>query len=166
LFVIADGLIVGSGNDKPTPDIVLDVLGHPPTHQADSFMFPSLGDGQRQLNYGKVYSGHYAIHGKSIPYIVVVKVGTPKETSKPGNRGKRDTQLLLMKYLNHVHFDADMSPLELEITRQMKHILNLDPKWFEFVLWVDADTEVYPDAMNRLIACMSRDAQVRGSDHP
>ncbi|KAJ3417264.1 hypothetical protein HDV05_005720 [Chytridiales sp. JEL 0842] len=142
IFVISDGLIVGSGNDKPTPDIVLDVLGHPTNQRVDSHMFLSLGEGQRQLNMAKVYSGHYSIHGKSVPYIVVVKVGTPKETSKPGNRGKRDTQLLIMRYLNKVHFDKEMNPLELEITRQMKHMLNLDPKLFEFVLWVDADTEV------------------------
>jgi len=42
--------------------------------------------------------------------MVVVKVRKPTEHSKPGNRGKRDSQVLLMHYLNRVHFDAPMPP--------------------------------------------------------
>lgn len=52
---------------------------------------------------------------KSVRYIVVVKVGKPTERTKPGNRGKRDSQILLMQYLNRVHFDTAMCPLELEM---------------------------------------------------
>ena len=73
-------------------------------------------------------------------YVVIVKVGKPTETSKPGNRGKRDSQVLLLQYLNRVHFDAPMSPLELEIYHQMRNVIGIDPTFYEYIFQVDADT--------------------------
>lgn len=72
--------------------------------------------------------------------MVVVKVGKPSERSKPGNRGKRDSQILLMNYLNRVHFDSPMTPLELEIYHQMRNVIGIDPAFYEYILMVDADT--------------------------
>lgn len=72
--------------------------------------------------------------------MVVVKVGKPSERSKPGNRGKRDSQVLLLHYLNRVHFDAPMSPLELEIYHQMRNVIGIDPAFYEYIFMVDADT--------------------------
>jgi chitin synthase len=73
--------------------------------------------------------------------MVVVKVGKPTERSKPGNRGKRDGQILFMHYLNRVHFDAPMSPLELEI-HQMRNVIGIDPAFYEYIFTVDADTVI------------------------
>lgn len=73
-------------------------------------------------------------------YVVVVKVGKPSERSKPGNRGKRDSQVLLLRYLNRVHFDAPMAPLELEIYHQMRNVIGIDPAFYEYLFQVDADT--------------------------
>jgi chitin synthase len=73
-------------------------------------------------------------------YLVVVKVGKPTERSKPGNRGKRDSQILLMQYLNRVHFNAPMTPLELEIYHQMRNVIGIDPTFYEYIFTVDADT--------------------------
>lgn len=73
-------------------------------------------------------------------YMVVVKVGKPTERSKPGNRGKRDSQILLMHYLNRVHFDTPMSPLELEIYHQMRNVIGIDPAFYEYIFTIDADT--------------------------
>lgn len=72
--------------------------------------------------------------------MVVVKVGKPTERSKPGNRGKRDSQILLMHYLNRVHFDSPMSPLELEIYHQMRNVIGIDPAFYEYIFTIDADT--------------------------
>jgi len=74
--------------------------------------------------------------------MVVVKVGKPTERSKPGNRGKRDSQILLMHYLNRVHFDNPMSPLELEIYHQMRNVIGIDPAFYEYIFTVDADTVI------------------------
>jgi len=72
--------------------------------------------------------------------MVVSKVGKPTERSKPGNRGKRDSQILLLHYLNRVHFDMPMSPLELEIYHQMRNVIGIDPAFYEYIFTVDADT--------------------------
>ncbi len=72
--------------------------------------------------------------------MVIVKVGKPTERSKPGNRGKRDSQILVMHYLNRVHFDSPMSPLELEIYHQIRNVIGIDPAFYEYIFTVDADT--------------------------
>lgn len=102
IFVICDGNIMGSGNDRTTPRIVLDILGVDPMLDPEPLSFRSLGEGNKQHNMGKVYSGLYDCAGHVVPYIVVVKVGKPSERTRPGNRGKRDSQMLLMWFLNKV----------------------------------------------------------------
>ncbi|KAG2133215.1 chitin synthase-domain-containing protein, partial [Suillus bovinus] len=91
-------------------------------------------------------------------YIVVVKVGKPSERSRAGNPGKRDSQILLMRYLNRVHFNAPMSPLELKIYHQMQN----DPTFYECIFTVDADTSVTAKSLNRLVAASVSDSNIIG----
>ena len=86
IFLICDGMIIGSGNDRPTPRIVLDILGVDPNFDPEPLAYQALGDGNMQLNYAKIYSGLYEIDGHTVPFIVIVKVGKPSERLKPGNR--------------------------------------------------------------------------------
>ncbi|KAK7037679.1 hypothetical protein VNI00_010904 [Paramarasmius palmivorus] len=162
IFIICDGNITGSGNEKATPRIVTDILGVDPKLDPEPLLFKSIGEGSKALNYGKVYSGLYEFEGHVVPYMVVVKVGKPTERSKPGNRGKRDSQILLMHYLNRVHFDAPMSPLELELYHQMRNVIGIDPAFYEYIFTVDADTSVTPDSLNRLVACCADDSAIIG----
>ncbi|KAK9454908.1 chitin synthase-domain-containing protein [Dipodascopsis uninucleata] len=162
LFIICDGIVTGSGNDMPTPHIVLDILGCDPRIDPPSLAFKSVGEGSAQLNFGKVYSGLYEFEGNVVPYIVVVKCGKPTEKSKPGNRGKRDSQILLLDFLNKVHFQTPMSPLQLEIFHQINNVIGVDPELYEYVLMVDADTSVSDDSLNRLVACCVRDSRIAG----
>ncbi|KAJ1670020.1 hypothetical protein GGF38_001818, partial [Coemansia sp. RSA 25] len=162
LFIICDGNIVGSGNDRPTPRIVLDILGVDPKLDPPARSFRSIGEGGQQHNMAKVYSGLYEYEGHVVPYLVVAKIGKPTEKSRPGNRGKRDSQMLLLHFLNRVHFESPMSPLDLEIYHQLKNVIGVHPSLYEYVLMVDADTEVLPDSLTRLVACMVHDAKVIG----
>jgi chitin synthase len=164
ICVICDGMIVGGGNDRPTPKIVLDILGVDPKIDPPALPFKSLGLGGEQLNYGKVYSGLYEFEGNVVPYIVVVKVGKESEQtkSKPGNRGKRDSQILLMSFLNRVHHRSAMNPLELEMFHQINNIIGVDPELYEYLFMVDADTKVKEDSLNRLVAACANDAKVAG----
>nr|BAF37218.1 chitin synthase [Lentinula edodes]BAF41220.1 chitin synthase [Lentinula edodes] len=162
IFLICDGNITGSGNDRTTPRIVQDILGVDPKLDPEPLMFKSVGEGSRALNYGKVYSGLYEFEGHVVPYMVVVKVGKPTERSKPGNRGKRDSQILLMHYLNRVHFDAPMSPLELELYHQMRNVIGIDPAFYEYIFTIDADTTVTPESLNRLVASAAIDSNIIG----
>ncbi|PHH85241.1 hypothetical protein CDD83_711 [Cordyceps sp. RAO-2017] len=164
ICVICDGVIVGQGNDRPTPKIVLDILGVDPKVDPPALPFKSVGPGSEQLNYGKVYSGLYEYEGNVVPYLVVVKVGKESEQTrpKPGNRGKRDSQILLMSFLNRVHHRAPMSPLELEMFHQVNNIIGVDPELYEYLLMVDADTSVSEDSLNRLVSACAHNAKIAG----
>ncbi|KAF2799840.1 glycosyltransferase family 2 protein [Melanomma pulvis-pyrius CBS 109.77] len=164
ICVVCDGMIVGGGNDRPTPKIVLDILGVDPKVDPPALPFKSVGQGSEQLNYGKIYSGLYEFEGNVVPYIVVVKMGKESEQSKskPGNRGKRDSQILLMSFLNRVHHRSAMNPLELEMFHQINNIIGVDPELYEYILMVDADTSVRPDSLNRLVASCANDSKIAG----
>ncbi|KAK4691762.1 chitin synthase, partial [Lecanoromycetidae sp. Uapishka_2] len=164
ICVMCDGMIVGGGNDRPTPKIVLDILGVDPKIDPPALPFKSIGSGNEQLNYGKVYSGLYEYEGNVVPYIVVVKVGKESEQTKakPGNRGKRDSQILLLSFLNRVHHRSPMSPLELEMFHQINNIIGVDPELYEYLFMVDADTSVREDSLNRLVASCANDSKIAG----
>ena len=162
MFIICDGMIMGSGNDIPTPRIVLNILGVDPDQEPEALSFLSLGEGRRQHNMGKVYSGLCEHAGHVVPYMVIVKCGTPDERNRPGNRGKRDSQILLMRFFNKVHFDLPMTPLELEMYHQIKNIIGVDPNLYEFILMIDADTFVFPDSLLRLVSSMIHDSKTMG----
>ncbi|KAJ2701319.1 hypothetical protein H4218_001479 [Coemansia sp. IMI 209128] len=162
LFVICDGMIVGSGNDRPTPRIALDILGADPDIDPEPLSFLSLGEGSKQHNMGKVYSGLFEAAGHVVPYVVVVKCGTLRERTRQGNRGKRDSQIILMQFFNKVHFNLPMTPLELEVYHQIKNVIGVNPAFYEFIMMVDADTYVFPDSLNRMVSCMLHDSKLMG----
>ncbi|KAI1775315.1 glycosyltransferase family 2 protein [Hypoxylon cercidicola] len=160
LVVICDGMIVGQGNDRPTPRIVLDILGVSETVDPEPLSFESLGEGLKQHNMGKVYSGLYEVQGHIVPFLVVVKVGKPSEVSRPGNRGKRDSQMVMMRFLNRVHYNLAMSPLELEMYHQIRNIIGVNPTFYEFMFQIDADTMVAPDSATRMVASFLDDTRL------
>ncbi|EMR62469.1 putative chitin synthase 8 protein [Eutypa lata UCREL1] len=160
LVIICDGMIIGQGNDRPTPRIVLDILGVSETVDPEPLSFESLGEGLKQHNMGKVYSGLYEVQGHIVPFLVVVKVGKPSEVSRPGNRGKRDSQMVIMRFLNRVHYNLSMSPLELEMYHQIRNIIGVNPTFYEFMLQIDADTVVAPDSATRMVASFLHDTRL------
>ncbi|KAK3068577.1 hypothetical protein LTR53_013740 [Teratosphaeriaceae sp. CCFEE 6253] len=160
LFIICDGMIIGQGNDRPTPRIVLDILGVPETVDPEPLSFESLGEGQKQHNMGKVYSGLYEVQGHIVPFIVVTKIGKPNEVSRPGNRGKRDSQMILMRFLNRVHYNLPMTPLELELHHQIRNVIGVNPTFYEFLLQIDADTVVAPDSATRFVSAFLHDTKL------
>lgn len=162
LLIICDGMIVGSGNDRPTPRIVLDVLGANPNVDPEPLSYLSLGEGSKQHNMAKVYSGLYEHLGHVVPYLVVAKCGKPSERARPGNRGKRDSQLILMRFFNKVHFGLPMTPMELEMYHQIKNVIGVNPSFYEYLLQVDADTEVDTMCLAHFISFFMKDKKVIG----
>ena len=57
LVIIYDAMIISSGNDNPTPWIVLNILRADPNQNPEPLSFQLLGEGAKQHNMGKVYSG-------------------------------------------------------------------------------------------------------------
>ncbi|KAB5572417.1 glycosyltransferase family 2 protein [Coniochaeta sp. 2T2.1] len=160
LVIVCDGMIIGQGNDRPTPRIVLDILGVSETVDPEPLSFESLGEGLKQHNMGKVYSGLYEVQGHIVPFLVIVKVGKPSEVSRPGNRGKRDSQMIIMRFLNRVHYNLAMSPLELEMYHQIRNIIGVNPTFYEFMLQIDADTVVAPDSATRMVSAFLDDTRL------
>ncbi|KAI9176216.1 hypothetical protein H9P43_006581 [Blastocladiella emersonii ATCC 22665] len=163
MLLICDGMIVGRGNDRPTPRIVLDLLGVDPSVDPEPLSYQAVGEGSKQHNMGKVYSGLYEYEGHLVPYVVLVKCGRPSETQRPGNRGKRDSQIMLMRFLNHLHYEKPMSPLELELRHHIQNVIGVDPKWYEYCLMIDADTTVAEEALTQLVAFCMTDTEIIGA---
>jgi chitin synthase len=67
-----------------------------------------------------------------------------------------------MRFLNRVHFNSEFAPLEIEMYHHMKDIIGVSPSFYEFAFFVDADTEVEPSALNRMISVMVHDSKVMG----
>ncbi|KAL9538522.1 hypothetical protein MBANPS3_010869 [Mucor bainieri] len=167
LFIVADGIITGSGNSRPTSEICRDLLTLAdcgPDEEEPALEYEAIADGARRVNRARVHTGHY----KSIPAILVVKCGTEAEahpsTAKPGNRGKRDSQMILMTFFQKVIFYDVFSPLDYEIFWKMKTLMQggLSPDKFELVLMVDADTRVDPASITHMVAAMNNDITLMG----
>jgi chitin synthase len=69
----------------------------------------------------------------------VVKCGTEKEAAtekKPGNRGKRDSQLILMNFFSRVTYNDRMNPLDFDLFRKIHILTGVTPDFFEVCLMV------------------------------
>ncbi len=174
LVIICDGIIKGSGNDQTTPDICLDMMEDfsIPKDEVLPHSYIAVAKGTKRHNMAKVYSGFYKYDNNTVPLnkqqrvpvVCIVKCGTPEEdgTSKPGNRGKRDTQIILMSFLQHLMFDERMTRLEFEILSNIWSITGLFADLYEIILMVDADTKVYPDSLTHMVAEMVKDPMIMG----
>lgn len=174
ILVIADGMITGHGNAKSTPDTCVDMMRDfiVPPEEVQPQSYIAIADGTKRHNMAKIYAGFYRYDDRSVdpsqqqrvPMITIAKCGPPEEASerKPGNRGKRDSQVILMSFLQKVMFDERMTELEYEFFNQIWRVTGVTPDKYEICLMVDADTKVYPDALSRLVSCMVNDDEVAG----
>ena len=148
LFVIADGNIKGQGESKSTPDYVVSMMKDlaVPANQVQAFSYVAIATGYKRHNMAKVYAGFYDYDDATVPVdkqqrvpmICIVKCGTPREStdSKPGNRGKRDSQIIIMSFLQKVLFDERMTELEFEIFNGIWKITGLSPDIYDMMLMV------------------------------
>ncbi|KAI9008968.1 chitin synthase-domain-containing protein [Phycomyces nitens] len=180
LLVICDGIITGSGNELSTPDTVLSMMKDDivPRDQVRPASYVAIADGMKRHNMAKVYAGYYSYNDdpskgagvkppeeqQRVPMVVIVKCGTEAESTdkKPGNRGKRDSQVILMNAMQKIYYGERMCDLEFQFCKAIMKLTGRHPSCFETCLMVDADTKVYPDSLARMIACMSRDPYIMG----
>jgi chitin synthase len=86
-----------------------------------------------------------AIAGRRTPTIIVVKCGTEAEATsdkKPGNRGKRDSQLILMNFFSRVTYNDRMTPLDFDLFRKIHVLMGVTPDFFEVCLMVRGPLEI------------------------
>ncbi|KAJ2136655.1 Chitin synthase, class 3, partial [Coemansia sp. RSA 678] len=174
LFIICDGLIKGAGEDMYTPDVCLSMMTDfvIPPDRVQPYSYVAISQGAKRHNMAKLYAGYYSPNENSpkharenkVPMVLVVKCGTPEEAgdAKPGNRGKRDSQIILMSFLQRVMFDERMTELEYELFNAMWNVTGVTPDNFEIVLMVDADTKVYVDSVTLMVKSMVDDPSIMG----
>ncbi|CAK5272649.1 unnamed protein product [Mycena citricolor] len=174
IVIIADGMVKGAGNEMTTPDICLQMMRDfvVPPDQVEAHSYVAIADGHKRHNMAKVFAGWYAYDDQTIerskqqrcPILLVAKVGNPLEArdAKPGNRGKRDSQIVLMSFLQKVMFDERMTTLEYELFNALWSVTGVSPDRYELALCVDADTKVFPDSVTRMVSCMVSDHEIMG----
>jgi chitin synthase len=175
ILVICDGIIKGKGETLSTPDIVLSMMKDHSIlpDEVPAFSYVAVASGSKRHNMAKIYSGFYDYGAHSsiplerqqrVPMMCVVKCGTPDELvkSRPGNRGKRDSQIILMSFLQKVMFDERMTELEFEMFNGLWKVTGISPDFYEVVLMVDADTKVFPDSLTHMVSAMVKDPEIMG----
>ena len=174
ILVIADGMVKGAGNEMTTPEICLSMMKEfvIAPNEVEAHSYVAIADGHKRHNMAKVYAGFYDYDDATterskqqrVPIVLVAKCGNPHETddAKPGNRGKRDSQIVLMAFLQKVMFDERMTTFEYEFFNSIWRATGVSPDRYELVLCVDADTKVFPDSLTRMVSCMVHDEEIMG----
>jgi hypothetical protein len=174
ILVIADGMVKGSGNSLTTPEIVLGMMKEfvVPPSEVEPLSYVAIADGHKRHNMAKVYAGFYEYDNNTVelskqqrvPMLLVAKVGNAQEQNeaKPGNRGKRDSQIVLMNFLQKTMFDERMTTFEYEFFNSLWRCTGVSPDRYEVVLMVDADTKIFPDSVSRMVSCMVHDPEIMG----
>lgn len=174
IIIVCDGLIKGSGNDLTTPEIALGMITDfcVPPEEVQAHSYVAVAQGSKRHNMAKVYAGFYKYDDNTVPVekqqrvpvLCIVKCGTPEEagSAKPGNRGKRDSQIILMSFFQKVTFDERMTELEYAMLESVWRVTGLMAEFYEIVLMVDADTKIYPDCMTHMCAEMIKDPAIMG----
>lgn len=174
IIIVCDGLIKGSGNDKTTPEIALDLMTDfcVPPEDVQAHSYVAVAQGSKRHNMAKVYAGFYKYSDETVPpekqqrvpVLTIVKCGTPEEAggAKPGNRGKRDSQIILMSFFQKVTFDERMTELEYAMLEAIWRVTGLMTEFYEMILMVDADTKVYPDCLTHMCAELIKDPTIMG----
>jgi chitin synthase len=162
LFMVADGLVTGNGEDMSTPEHLANILGFDiDEFEDDTFEYDCIGVVHTK-NRARVYHGILQKGHKFLKYIAVVKCGLPEEattSAKPGNRGKRDSQLITIGYFNRIHYGRELTELDSAVQRAMVD-LNLQADMVRFLMAIDADTRVDTMSITHMVYGMDKKEKV------
>jgi chitin synthase len=156
LIVVADGNITGKGETSSTPETLRELLGFKMTPKDKSYECESLGK-----NRAKLYYGTKTDCNKSLKYLVIVKSGleTEQGSARAGNRGKRDSQLLLIGLLNRVHHRRKLNALDKAIVAVLKK-LSVAIDTVKYLMTIDADTRVEAESISHMTYTMNKDKKI------
>lgn len=159
LIVVADGNITGKGETRSTPETLSELLGFTMTTKDKSYKCESLGG--LTENRAKLYYGTKTDCNKSLKYLVIVKSGLKIEqgSARAGNRGKRDSQLLLIGLLNRVHHRRKLNALDKAIVAVLKK-LSVAIDTVKYLMTIDADTRVEAESISHMTYTMNKDKKI------
>lgn len=176
IIVVCDGLIIGSGNKQSTPEIAVSMITDflVPPNEVALMPYIAVAHGAKRYNLAKIYAGNYKYKGEQmmlahpdpVPIVCIVKCGDEWEREtpgvKPGNRGKRDSQVLLMSFLQRIMFNERMTDFEHALYYTIWQLTKKDVMDYEAVLMVDADTKIRPDSLQHMVSCLVKDPMIMG----
>jgi len=164
MVVIADGVITGNGEVLSTPEICANILEFDIDYEEDAcYHYRSLG--KKRDNYASIYTGTFEKEvdeaERSLKFIVVVKRGAPedRQDSRAGNRGKRDSQLIVTGMLNRIHHNREPQELDMALVKALFQV-GLPAKDIEYLMCIDADTRVHEESMSHMVYSMEHNKKV------
>lgn len=161
---VCDGPVSNVSSNRETYLEILDLLGYSGTEEPLPQAYPSLGEGHKKTNFAKVYSGFYETGRNRVPYLLVVKVGNPRERDdlRRGNRGKRDSMVMAFAFLERCMDLASnrITPLDYQLFNQCYNLLGIDPRMFKYMLVIDADTQVKGTVLQKLVSRLEKDERL------
>lgn len=161
VFIIADGVVTGAGQELSTPEHLAEILGFEMDPENDElYEYDSIG--LLTTNRARVYHGYYEVDDKSLKYLVVVKAGLPMEqagSAKPGNRGKRDSQLVIMGYFNRIYHGRELNELDAAIEDALID-LNMQSDDMRLLMTIDADTRVDELSITHMTYAMNQNDRI------
>ena len=164
LVVVADGMVTGADEELSTPEIAAKILGFEMDMENDE-VHHYWSIGKKRDNYAGVYTGTYEEEDgdetKQLKYIVIVKRGQASEQDggRAGNRGKRDSQLVITGMLNRIHHNREPSELDMALVKAL-FSLGLPAKDVEYLMCIDADTRVDVTSINHMVYAMDHEKNV------
>ncbi|KAH8653776.1 chitin synthase-domain-containing protein [Xylariales sp. PMI_506] len=164
LFIVADGMVAAAGQ-KPTYKVLLENIFE---HKEDleigidnqAQWYTSFDTECVSENRAFCCTGYF----QGVPYVLVVKVGREdeKDAPKPGNRGKRDSQLLVYNFFHYVNYRRFWTPLFENLEFKIRSCLNMDACDATYMLVVDCDTEVERTGISYLVDQLQKDPKLLG----
>ncbi len=159
LLVIADGIVTGKGEKMSTPETLAKILQYKHTDRDRLYDYNSIGE--IPTNRAKIHYGTYVDCGRALKYIVLTKCGLPSESgsSRAGNRGKRDSQLLVQGLLNRFHHGRILTNLEIAIKYALDNLqLPLDE--IQYLMAIDADTRIDRESISHMTYSMNKNDRI------
>ena len=161
MIMIADGVVTGAGQDLSTPEHLSEILGFEmDPHNDELYDYDSIG--LLTSNRARVYHGYYEVEDKSLKYLVIVKHGLAMEqagSAKPGNRGKRDSQLVIMGYFNRIYHGRELTELDAAIEDALID-LNMQSDDMRLLMTIDADTRVEEMSVTHMTYAMNQNDRI------
>ena len=144
--------MTGKGSKKSTPEILLDIFDRKMEDETETYTYHSEGKNDKEMNRVKIYSGYKTINDATISYIITVKVGTDSEqdSDRRGNRGKLDSQGLLMWFLNHLHYNKNFTSVDKRYMDAFDSF-EMNAKSIQYYHTIDADTKIEQDGLTHFV---------------